>query len=271
MAKKTNVLLSFLLITLVVALYGQFLSSPIVFDDLYFFTGDYKDNQPAVSSYRFALFELRSLPYATLVWTKAFFGLELIFFRGGNLLLHVAVVLVLFPFLSSLFSAVYGKSKNQSSLSPSLAAFFAALLFALHPVATYAAGYLIQRTIVMSTLFSLLTLLVYVQGSVRQKPLWQWMSVPFYYLAVFSKEHAIMLPAVLIALTVLLHDDWWSKLKQRWLIFATLAVIAMFSVFILVSGIGIDLLGSVYEPNGVEMLRQNDSKLAYPLSVITQS
>ena len=120
----------------------------------------------------------------------------------------------------------------------------------------------------MSTLFSLLALLVYVQGSVRQKPLWQWMSVPFYYLAVFSKEHAIMLPAVLIALTVLLHDDWWSKLKQRWLIFATLAVIAMFSVFILVSGIGIDLLGSVYEPNGVEMLRQNDSKLAYPLSVI---
>ena len=271
MAKKTNILLSFLLITLVVALYGQFLSSPIVFDDLYFFTGNYKDNQPAVSTYRFALFELRSLPYSTLAWTKAFFGLELIFFRGGNLLLHVAVVLVLFPFLSSLFSAVYGKSKNQSSLSPSLAAFFAALLFALHPVATYAAGYLIQRTIVMSTLFSLLALLVYVQGSVRQKPLWQWMSVPFYYLAVFSKEHAIMLPAVLIALTVLLHDDWWLKLKQRWLIFATLAVIAMFAMFVLVSGINIDLLGSVYEPNGVEMLRQNNSKLAYPLSVITQS
>lgn len=265
MTKKTNELLSFLLIALVVALYGQFLSSPIVFDDRQFFMVDNQGNQP-VSSYHFALFELRSLPYATLAWTKAAFGLDLINFRVGNLLLHAAVVLALFAFLSALFAAVYGESKNESSLPPGLAAFFAALLFALHPVATYAAGYLVQRTIVMATLFSLLALWVYVQGSVRQKPLWQWMSVPFYYLAVFSKEHAIMLPAVLFALTVLLHDDWLSKIKQRWLIFATLAAIAM---FVLLARKG--LLGSVYEINAAEMLRQNDSELAYPLSVITQS
>lgn len=262
---QQNGLLGLLLIALVAALYAQFLWNPIVFDDLYFFIQDAEGKQP-VSSYHFALFELRSLPYATLAWTKAAFGLDLINFRLGNLLLHAAVVLALFAFLSGLFSAVLGMDNSAAGLPPRLAAFFAALLFALHPVATYAAGYLVQRTIVMATLFSLLALWVYGLGSVRQKPWLMWLSVPCYYLAVFSKEHAIMLPAVLVALAVLLHDDWRAKLKQRWGIFAALAAIA---VFVLLARKG--LIGSVYEIEASEMLRLNASELAYPLSVVTQA
>ncbi len=252
-----------LLVLAVAALYGQFLWNPILFDDLPFFMLDNEGNQP-VSAYRFAWFQLRSLPYATLAWTKAWFGLELIHFRLGNLLLHAAVVLALFSFLSGLFAAVYGE-RSEGGLSPRLAAFFAALLFALHPVATYSAGYLVQRTIIMATLFCLLAMLCYVRGSVREKPLWLWMSVPFYYLAAFSKEHAVMLPAALLALTLLLHEDWRDKLKQRWAIFAVLAAIAV--LVIALRG----LLGSVYELNAPEMLRDADSKLSYPLSVMTQS
>ncbi len=251
------------LVGAVAALYGQFLWNPIIFDDLPLFVPDNGGNRP-VSAYRFAWFQLRSLPYATLAWTKAWFGLELIHFRLGNLLLHAAVVLALFSFLSGLFAAVYG-DRSEGGLSPRLAAFFAALLFALHPVATYAAGYLVQRTIIMATLFCLLAMLCYVRGSVREKPLWLWMSVPFYYLAAFSKEHAVMLPAALLALTLLLHDDWRAKLKQRWAIFAVLAAIAV--LVIALRG----LLGSVYELNAPEMLKDTDSKLSYPLSVMTQS
>ena len=253
-----------LLVLVIVALYGQFLWNPIVFDDLYPFMVDNEGNQP-VSDFRFSLLEVRSLPYATLAWTKAWFGLEMFHFRVENLLLHAAVALALFYFLSALFAAVCG-DHGGSGLSTRLAAFFAALLFALHPVATYAAGYLIQRTIVMAALFGLLAMWCYVHGSVRQKPLWLWMCVPFYYLAVFSKEHAIMLPAALIALTLLLHDDWRARLKQRWGIFAALAGIA---IFVLLAKKG--LLGSVYEINAAEMLRWADSELSYPLSVITQS
>lgn len=252
-----------LLVLAVATLYGQFLWNPILFDDLWFFMVDNEGNQP-VSNFHFSLLELRSLPYATLAWGKAWFGLEMFHFRVENLLLHAAVVVALFFFLAALFAAVYGKH-GKNGLSPRSAAFFAALLFALHPVATYAAGYLVQRTIIMATLFCLLALLSYVHGSVRQKPAWLWMSVPFYYLAVFAKEHAIMLPAALLALTILLHDDWRAKLKQRWGIFATLVAIAV-SV-ILLRG----MLGSVYELNAPEMLQHTDSELSYPLSVITQS
>jgi len=125
---------------------------------------------------------------------------------------------------------------------------------------------LVQRTIIMATLFCLLAMLCYVHGSVRQKPLWLWMSVPLYYLAVFSKEHAIMLPVILLALTALLHVDWRIKLTERLGIFAALAGIA---AFVLLAKKG--LLGSVYEINASYMLLEIDSELAYPLSILTQS
>ncbi|MBI5437758.1 MAG: tetratricopeptide repeat protein [Nitrosomonadales bacterium] len=280
-----------LLVLATTALYGQFLWNPIIFDDVPFFRLD-NENKQQVSGYRFSLLELRSLPYATLAWSKEWFGLEVFYFRVENLLLHAGVVLALFFFLAGLFAAVCGAATSvpfepnhskpirpstgsgrayfnkilDGSISPRVTAFFAALLFALHPVATYAAGYLVQRTIIMATLFGLLAMLSYVHGSVRQKPPWLWMSVPFYYLAVFSKEHAIMLPFALLALTVLLHEDWRAKLKKRWGIFTALAGIA---AFVLLAKKG--LLGSVYEINASYFIWGIDSELTYPLSVLTQS
>lgn len=253
-----------LLVLAVSALYGQFLWNPIVFDDLPFFMVDNQGNQP-VSSYHFSLLEFRSLPYATLAWGKAWFGLEMWHFRVENLLLHSSVVLVLFFFLNRLFLELADNSVN-GKLSARFAAFFAALMFALHPVATYATGYLVQRTIMMATLFSLLSMFAYLHGSRRESRGWLWVSVVSYYLAVFSKEHAIMLPAAIMAMTVLLHADWKSRIMQRWPIFIAFAAIA---VFVLLAKKG--LLGSVYEINAPGMLQEVDGDLAYPLSVLTQS
>ena len=263
-SKYESALLALLLIAGVAALYGQFLWNPIVFDDLYYFMLDSKGNQP-VSSSRFELLQLRSLPYATLAWTKAWFGLDLINFRIGNLLLHAGVVLALFFFLASLFTAVIGVAKRES-LPPHLAAFFAAMLFALHPVSTYAVAYLIQRSILMATLFSLLGMLAYLQGSVQRKSIWLWLSVPCYFFAVFAKEQAIMLPTVLLGLTVLLHADWRQKLKQRWAIFLVMLVIA---VLVTVSLKG--LIGSVYIVPGTENWSEADRELSYPMSIWMQS
>lgn len=261
---QLNALLGLLVLALLGALYGPFLWNPIVFDDLYFFMQDDDGHQP-ISDVYFSPLDLRSLPYATLAWTKAVFGLDLIYFRLGNLVLHGAVALVLFGFLHALFSAI-SIHTQQAGLTPRLAAFFAALLFALHPVATYAAAYLVQRTILMATLFSLLAMWAYLHGSVQKKTGWLWWSVLLYYLAVQSKEHAVMLPALLLALTVLLHDDWRDQLKQRWGVFAALAVIAALVVLAKKN-----FIGSVYEINAAAMLMNIEGGLAYPLSVMTQT
>ncbi len=252
------------LLVAITVLYGQFLWNPIVFDDLPFFMVDKQGEQP-VDNYRYSLFELRSLPYATLAWGKALFGLDMQHFRIENMLLHVAVAIALFYFLTRLFE-VARRERAEDVLSARALALCGALLFSLHPVAVYAVGYLVQRTILLATLFSLLAMLVWLHGSLKQKSLWLWSSVPLYYLAVFSKEHVIMLPAVLVALTVLLHEDWKVKLKQRWAVLAALAVVA---VLVIASKRGI--LGSVYEIDAQEMLvAAGDVQQSYLLSMLTQ-
>ena len=264
MNKKTLLQSAAILVVmaLIAALYGQFLNNAIVFDDLNFFMMDDAGNLP-VSSYTFGFLELRSLPYASLAWTKDLFGLGLIPFHVGNMLLHMATSLSLYFLLIALFDLAKGEN-SADSLQPHWLAFFGSLVFAMHPVATYAVGYLVQRTILMATLFSLLALLVYVRGSLRQQATWIWMSVPLYYLAVFSKEHAIMLPAVLIAVTPLLHANWRAKLIQRWGVFLALTVVAVFVILAKKY-----MLFSVYEPYGTDMLETR--ALNYPLSILTQS
>ncbi|MDD5029583.1 MAG: hypothetical protein PHH58_08810 [Rhodoferax sp.] len=251
-----------ILIGIISWLYGQFLNNAIIFDDLPFFRAVNDGHQP-VSNYHFNLFELRSLPYASLAWTKLLFGLDLINFRITNLILHLATVIALYLFLLCLFEEILDKGYDKKGLSPQLAAFFAAMLFGLHPVSTYAVGYLVQRTTVMATLFCLLAMLSYLKGSMLDKPLFLWLTVPLYYFAVFSKEHAIMLPAILVMMTILLHHDWLIRLKQRWKLLLTLAVISFLVILIKRK-----YLGSAYELYAQEMLP--DQEIGYPLSVLTQ-
>jgi protein O-mannosyl-transferase len=248
---------------LLAGLYGQFLSNPIVFDDLPFFMLDGNGAQ-SIDRYTFSWLELRSLPYATLTWTKTIFGLELVYFRIGNLFLHAATTLAIYGFLSQLFGASY-VPKTTDSLSPKQAAWLVAVLFGLHPVATYAVGYLVQRTILMGALFSVLTLWVYAKACLGNKPALFWLCLPLYYLAVYSKEHAIMLVVCLIPLTMLLHLDWRRKLQERWGLFVLLFGVAALAVL---SRRGI--LGSTYEIDAAGMLGVDAGPMAYPLSVVNQ-
>ena len=266
--KKRIGVLSFFLVVFIAALYGQFLWNPIVFDDLPFFMLDEEGHSNVLQySASFSLLQLRSLPYATLAWTAQLFGFDLIGFRIGNLLLHVVTVLALFFFLSRLFEVVLAKAENlrKDALSLCWMAFFAALLFGLHPVATYGVGYLVQRTGVMATLFSLLALLAYMQGLIEEKRRWLAASVILYFFAVFSKEHAIMLPIVMLALTLLLREPSAELVRKLWPVFAACAAIALLAVL---QRKGI--YGNAYEIDALEMLDKIDIKNAYPLSIQTQ-
>lgn len=252
-----------LLAIAVAGLYGRFLWNPIVFDDIYFFLVENQGVQP-IDRMSFSLMELRSLPYSTLAWTKSLLGLDLVYFRLGNLFLHLATTFVLYQLLKTVFTATY-TAKHNAALSPSQAAILGAALFSLHPVATYAVGYLVQRTILMATLFSLLTMWVYASACIKNNRAIQWWCIPLYYLAVFSKEHAVMLFAVLVALSVLLAADWRTRLRAQW---GPLAVMLGISIFVVIARK--DLLGAAYEIEAKRMLGDDLGPWAYPLSIITQ-
>jgi protein O-mannosyl-transferase len=243
LAKTLYVLLLFGAAAMV---YGAFLHNPQVFDDLSFFM----DEQRLEHLRGFHPFELRWLPYATFAWTLHGIGADLLWFRLEALLLHAATGVALFFFLDGLFDRVLKQEDAARRAVPNVwVAFFGALLFLLHPLAVYGAGYLVQRTIVMATLFSLLALLAYMRGLTGERRGWLAASVVLYGLAVFSKEHAVMLPAVMLALTLLLCRPSAALARRVWPVFAACAAIALW-VVLQKKG----LLGGVYEINAPEML-----------------
>lgn len=254
------------LIISVALLYGQFLANPPVFDDIAFFQSE------EFSYYlHFFSFDLRWLPYATFVWTRELLGDAILWLRLGNLLLHLSVVITLFLFLRRLFDHVLPKTNGQS-LSPVGLAFFAALLFALHPIAVYAAGYLVQRTTLMATLFALLTWRCFLEGLLQEKRAWLILSALFYLLAGLSKEHSIMTPAISMALLLLLETP--TKPRIKWLL-PSLVLYALIGLFIVYQIKNKHILGQAYEPLASELLSRLSGdinpSLVYPLSILTQT
>lgn len=254
----------------VILLYGQFLWNPTVFDDVLFFDGSVHDQYLG----KLFSFDLRWLPYATFEWTRSLLGLDLIWLRLGNLALHLATTITLFLFLRRLFEQVLpANDENSGNLSPHWLAFFGALIFALHPASVYAVSYLVQRTMLMATLFALLTWRLFLEGLIRDNYRWLLASSVTYFLAVFSKEHAIMTPAVTIALLFLVSNQ---PIRQRvMLIWPTFVLYGLIGGFVVLKIKSSHILGQAYEPVAAKMISllgpDFDTRLAYPLSMLTQS
>ncbi|MEI7456091.1 MAG: tetratricopeptide repeat protein [Nitrosomonadales bacterium] len=252
---------------LIAALYGQYLHNPIVFDDLYFFMLDNEGHSAIEKFSSPALWDLRALPYATLAWNAALFGFDLLPFRIENLLLHWAVVAAMGLFVLNLYRAALPSSNLSGEKTSAMSAVLIVVsLFAVHPLAVYAAGYLVQRTIVMATLFSILALYAWLRGCAAQNRAWLWGSVVLYFLATHSKEHVIMLPVVMVAMTVLIHADWRARLLHNWPAFAGYVAIALLTIA-QIRGV----IGHSYEINAVEMLDGVQSEHAWLYSLLTQS
>lgn len=243
-------------------LYGGFLHNPIVFDDMYLFIVDNEGHSAIEQFATRQLTDLRMLPYATLAWTTKLAGFDLLPLRIENLLLHGCVVMVLALFVLRLYRAVLPGSASANSMP---AVFIVAGLFALHPVAVYAVAYLAQRTIVMATLFSVLTLWAYLHGSAERSKFWLWLSVALYFLATHSKEHVVMLPFVIAAMTILLHEDWRARLRENWLVFLAYAAVGLLTLYQIRYAVG-----NAYELNSSEMLEGGWSEHAQLYSVLTQ-
>jgi tetratricopeptide (TPR) repeat protein len=150
----------------------------------------------------------RCVAYTTFGLTYLAAGLDLFWFRFGNVLCHALASLACFLFFDRLFDAARRRSpdgvEEHSGARYRLLAFCGAVLFAVHPVTVYGVAYLTQRSTIMATLFSLLSLTAFVRALSDDSRRWLWLSALLYVAALLSKEHAIMVPAVALAIAVLL-------------------------------------------------------------------
>ncbi|HEY3077665.1 MAG TPA: tetratricopeptide repeat protein [Burkholderiales bacterium] len=238
-----------LLVGAAVLLYSGTYGNPFVFDDLAVFGGERSS-------------PLRWLPEASFSLVLAAFGAEPLPQRIVNALLHGATGVALFGFLARLFAVVLAEARSR------WLAFFAALWFVVHPVAVYGVAYLMQRSIILATLFSVVALWCVLEGLERGRARWYAAAGAAYLLALVSKEHAVMLPAVAVALAVVVRGASAALLRRAMLglglcLAAAAAVLAQ----------RLTLVGTAYEPNAAGLITRlgADAALVYPLSVENQA
>jgi hypothetical protein len=108
----------------------------------------------------FSQVQIRMLSYGSFTWIHALTGDNMPAQRVVNVLLHLGTCLALYQLFSLLLPRIAYSDSTRAE--PGFAASQVAalrvgvLVYAMHPVAAYAVGYLIQRSIVMATLFGVL-------------------------------------------------------------------------------------------------------------------
>lgn len=250
-----------LLAVAVASLYLPFVSSPPFFDDLNYF------NIAAL----LAREEFHFAPRWGARWligrTFEFFGQEPDAFRITSLAIHLMVGLSVYFFVRQLLRvADFGPAA-------SFAAFAGSLLFLIHPMATFAVGYIIQNTILLAMLFCVLAWHAWLHGTVSGQARWLYISALLFFIACFSKEHAVTGMTVIALLSIWLRRSGYpfghvAGMRSHQI--AAGVLIMLVAVAIVLGQMGI--LFIPYEPEVAYIVDELsvDRGLIYPISVLTQ-
>lgn len=198
-----------------ILLYAPFLDNALVFDDHGLFsTLAVFDNAQTPFN-----FHPRTFPYFTFGWIQVEIG-SIEAQRIVNLILHIFCALMLFLLIRALLEQalkqppINPEKTRQKYYKIEFLALIAAIWFVINPVAVYGVGYLVQRTILFATLFSLLSLWFFRRAFDQDRTINIVAAAFFYSLAVFSKEHAILLPLAAIPFCMLYQGDYSVKIQR---------------------------------------------------------
>jgi protein O-mannosyl-transferase len=238
-------------------LYWPFLDNPRVFDDWTFFSG-----------YQFAYYathpfglDMRLPPYFSLAFTETEIG-GMRAHRIVSLVFHLATALALYRLIYDLLRAA-APADGRAQEAESRAALWACVggaWFAIHPVAVYAAGYLVQRTTVFATLFSLLSIVLFVRGLTRGRHADALSAALMYSVAALSKEHSVLLPGATVLAAALVGQRRFA-LRHAAIYLAACAPAAVFVTFARKW-----LIGASYEPDFGGLASQLESTFAHSIS-----
>ena len=190
------------LLLIAFGIYVPSLSNALVFDDAIISGGQ------LFAEYG-SLFMLkpRVLSYSTIVWVNKLAGDAWWLQRLINVLLHLSVVAMLFIFYRRLLVslALPESGGGERERTSSCALLIGVAWYAINPTAVYAVAYLTQRSIVMATLFSVIALWCVLRALDARSPALWLAAILAYVAAMLSKEYALALPAVVVALIVLVR------------------------------------------------------------------
>ena len=238
------------------------LDNPLLFDDSFLTDGS------MVEYGMLTELRQRALSFGSFIWLQDLLGEGWWKQRVVNLLLHAGVILSLWALYRELLRHIEPAGTEQS---PALALGIA--FFALNPVAVYGVAYLIQRSILMATLFTVLSLWAFARGMARRKAGYHVAALLLYVVAVWSKEHAILAPLAALPIYVVVARPSGSRLAA---IGAVLGVAIAAFAWLMVNRFG-GIIGQAFDEFSRVYLRQLAQldpaapSRAYPLSILNQA
>lgn len=270
---REHIAYAVILIIAILVVYLPGLQNELIFDDDALMNG-------AVFSGHGTLFPLRPrmFSYGSFVWIEFLFGEGWWKQRIVNLLIHIGVVTALYAFLRSLFGV--GERAEDLGKNAELRATRAAALqvgvalFALNPVAVYAVAYLVQRSILMATLFSLVACWTFVRGLQTGRVVWFVGAALGYMAALFSKEYALLTVFMAVPLYAYVRQPEMKRMALATLVvvFLSVPVVYLFWKFY-----GSSFIGKIFDENSLYLAKQIDAlnpgalENIFPLSILNEA
>lgn len=266
-----------LLALLTVVVYSLGVSNGLVFDDARLTDGTILNGYGSLWPLK-----QRLLSYGSFVWMDHLTAGSLPLQRMVNLMLHLGTAWLVYRLMRTLLLRIDSPgSAPQTELNPAQQAGLSTgmVLFVLSPAAVYAVGYLVQRSIVMATLFSALACLAFVNGlqtSGSAKMRWLLGSALAFVLAILSKEQAFLLALLSVPLYVFMVRPSWRKTLGVVLgaLLASLLAVALLTVFYPNLAA---MIGQAFDDTSQQLVAQLDKQRPgaaaqiYPLSALNQS
>src|SRR5437899_3320204 len=162
------------------------------------------------------------LTWMTLGLDYLLWGMNPVGYHLTNLLLHAANAVVFFFVVRQLLTRAL-PSPSERGLGLALSAGFASLVFAIQPLRVESVAWVTERRDVLSGLFYLVAILLYLRACERgaRGRGWYWLSVAVFGCALLSKSMVVNLPIVLLILDVYPLRrlggavGWWSAPARR--------------------------------------------------------
>ena len=259
-----------IVVAVALAIYLPGLGNQLVYDDGALTDGD------LFTAYRSLALRSRMLSYGSFVWLQSLLGEGWWKQRLLNVAIHVAVVGVLWGFYREILRALTvpdpdpGEERESYHASPALGV--AVGFFALNPVAVYAVAYLIQRSILLATFFTVVALWLFALGLRTGKWWLHLLAAISYALAVLSKEHAVLAPLAAVPIYIVVARPSRKRLAMVAVATATLIGTAgalLWTRFGYILGTPFDEFSRAYLAQ-LAALNPDAPRLAWALSIINQ-
>lgn len=166
----------------------------------------------------------RAVSYFTLDVNYSWGGLAVEGYHAINIIIHIitSIIVAIFIYLAArrTYRPIvwrYGKITIDNHW---LLAITGGLLFLTHPIQTQSVNYIVQRMVLLTTMFYSGALTAYWLYRISQKRRaaigWAAVSLMSSVLAMHTKEIAITLPAAVVLIEYIFFSKTWCKLFRRW-------------------------------------------------------